>query len=157
MVSIVPVTRTFFMKPNLELFVKSVYHNFYDIAHIPKLKHNPDEIKRLLLSKNFRGLIISLNKKIIGYLLGELHYLADGRFVFFINYLYVAKEFRKHGLGSRLMDNISVLSKKIKVENIVLNCDTNKKHIYDFYLKRGFMPDMSLRTYDRYEVLSMRT
>jgi ribosomal protein S18 acetylase RimI-like enzyme len=155
-ITILPVDSQYFKKPNVHKFINIIYNNFYDIANQPKLRHNPNEIRRLLLSPKMRGFIAKKNNKIVGYLLGEINVLVDGRVIYFINYLYVGTEFRKSGIASRMMDVAKAVAKKIKTEFIVLNCDTKNKKVYDFYLKRGYMPDLVLRRYDRYEVLSLR-
>jgi GNAT superfamily N-acetyltransferase len=150
------VDKTFFMKPSLDNFVNIVYENFNDIANIPKLNHTHKQIKKILSSDNSHSIIIIHNKQIIGYLLGETHILQDGRHIYFINYLYVAKKFRNKNLASSMMSKIKIWCRNKKINFIMLNCDTNNKKVYDFYLKRGFMPDLNLRTYNRYDVLSTR-
>jgi ribosomal protein S18 acetylase RimI-like enzyme len=154
-INIVPIN-----KPNIQSFVKIIYENFLDIAKRPELKHTPADIFRLLTSPRFVGYFAkSYNPQqnkytVVGYLLAEVHKLDDGRRVLFISYLYVASPFRKHGTASQMMNTATSRAKQLKLDHIVLNCDTENKAVYNFYLKRKFMPDMELRTYSRYEVLS---
>ena len=155
-IEIIPVDRNYFARPNVKAFINIVYNNFFDISGKPELLHTPKEIYRLLNSVRFRGLLAKIGKKIIGYLLGEVHLLADGRKVFFINYLYVGRAFRKQGVASRMMDIITMIGKRMDVDVLMLNCDTENKKVFDFYSKRGFMLDLVLRRYSRYDVMSVR-
>jgi ribosomal protein S18 acetylase RimI-like enzyme len=136
-------------------FVHSIYVNFKELSNHPKLNHNKQEIYRLLRSPTMRGFLVWSKSKIIGYLIGETIILADGRKVFFINYVYINKMHRKKGIASTLMDKVTEYAKKLKLDNIVLICDTENTKVYEFYLKRGFMLDMTLRRYEQHDVLSM--
>lgn len=156
MTSIKIIDKNYFTNTNLDLFINIVYDNFFDIANKPELKHSPKEINRLLKSNKFRGIIAKKDNKTIGYLLGEVHSLPDERIVFFINYLYVARRYRKNGIASKMLDMIILYIKENNIDTIMLNCDTNNKQVFDFYSKRGFMLDLILRRYTRYDVLSMR-
>lgn len=155
-INIIPINSEYFNKKNnTNLFIDTVYKNFYYLSSDEKLKHSMQEIQRLLYSSNFKGFFIKKNGNIIGYLLGEILYLNDGRKVFFISYLYVSKMFRKHGLASKLLTLVTNLTKNLGLQAIMLICDTQDNQVHDFYLKRGFMLDMILRRYERHDVLSL--
>lgn len=141
---------------SLNNFVGTVYNNFIELAKYPQLKHSPSEIHRLLTSPNLVLYTISLQQSImIGYIIGELMKLEDGRFVLFIAYLYVGSKYRRNGLGSILMDKIIGYARYKSMDAVMLVCDTEDHKVMDFYFTKGFMYDLYLRRYDRYDVLTL--
>lgn len=138
---------------NINLFIPIVYGNFIKLKYYPNLLHTFSEIKKLLMDKTFYGIFIfNDSKKILGYLIGKTMILNDGRKVFYISYIYVSKKFRNQKLASRMLDIIH--SQKRDHDAIVLTCDTTDKLVYNFYTKRGYMLDFTLRKYTKYDVLS---
>jgi ribosomal protein S18 acetylase RimI-like enzyme len=93
------------------------------------------------------------NGAIAAYLIGEIIKLNDGRIVLYINYLYTSKYFRNRGLASKLIDVAEQIVKAEKLDGLMLTCDTENNIIYNFYLKKGFMTDLILRRYEKYDVL----
>ena len=151
---IIKVNRDYFGN-NLNSFVDIVYNHFIDLSNDEKLKHTKDDIKKLIESENFRGYIVRYNGKyIIGYILGEITHLNDGRDVYFISYLYTVKNFRNHGIASKLIDWAKNNMKKEFVYTMMLICDTGNKKLVDFYMKKGYMLDMILRRYEKHDVFS---
>lgn len=154
--TIIPIDSKYFVdKPNINLFIDIVYQNFIDLSKYDKLKHTYDDIFELIKSSRFKGFFIKDKKKIIGYLLGEVTMLSGSRNVFFISYVYISKHYRKHGLASKLLDLVISTAKKLKLDTVMLICDTEDDEVYNFYLKRGFMLDLIMRRYDRHDVLSL--
>ena len=151
--SIKIVTQSELEKTNIDLLINTIYVNFIDLSEFPELKHNKDEIKKLLMSPNVQLFLYIINKKIAGYMLGEIMKLNDGRTVFYITYIYTAPKFRGKGIASKLMKLIITITEKNNLDGVMLICDTEDTHVHEFYLKRGFMPDMTLRRYDRHDVL----
>lgn len=147
---------------DINFFADIVYKNFLHLSRYPKLKHNKKEIVRLLQSYDMVSYFVyNAENVLIAYLIGERKTLDDGRYVFYISYLYVAKRYRKHGIGGKLIDRIkkkfqmSTSAGNINdssIHNIVLTCDTRNKETCLFYRKRGFMPDPTYRTFDEYDV-----
>lgn len=135
------------------LLAKTIYQNFNYITNTPELNHNMNEVNRLLTNDDAQIYLYMINKKIAGYLAGEIMKLNDGRKVFFITYLYTAKKFRNRGIASQLMDLSEQYVRKFGLSGVMLICDTHKQKLYDFYLKKGFMPDFLLRNNNRHEVL----
>jgi len=142
-----------FNKPNVNIFIDLVYNHFIELANFVDLKHSKQEITRLLRSTNFRGYLVYNGSKIIGYLLGEIMILVDGRKVFYISYMFVAPSFRKKGIASQLMEYSRTLANNSRFDGVLLTVDSDNQKVYEFYLKRGFMPDMTLRRYAQHEVL----
>lgn len=138
---------------NSKKIVDMVYNNFLELCEYPELKHTKNEITRLVTSKNSKIIFIIVKNKIVAYLIGEIMDLVDGRNVFYINYIYTAKNFRKQGFASRLMDYIDELVKKFNYDGVLLTCDTENDTVYNFYLTRRFFPDLVLRQYKKHDVL----
>jgi len=143
-----------FVDPNkCHKFVTTIYKNFIDLANYPELKHNIRELTRLVTSKDAKVYLIVVNNKIAAYLVGEIMKLNDGRRVFYISYLYTSKLFRKKGFGTKLMNRVEAYSKDFSLDGILLTYDTEDTQVNNFYLMKGFMPDMLLRKYDKFDVL----
>jgi GNAT superfamily N-acetyltransferase len=130
-----------------------IYNNFIDLTHEPNLKHTFEEINRLLNSSELRFFTYMLNNKLIAYLVSELMILPDKRKVLFVNYLYCSPKFRNHGIASKLLEAAEHYAKTHKLAGIMLTCNTHDINVYEFYLKRGFMLDIYLRQYTKYDVL----
>jgi len=139
----------------LKNFVATIYNNFIDLTYYPILKHTPDEIYRLLTSPNLVMYTMSRNNIMIAYVVGELMRLDDGRYVLFVNYIYIGKKYRRQGLGSILMNKIIDFAKMRSMDCVTLICDTEDQNVLNFYMEKGFMYDQFLRRYDKYDVLSL--
>lgn len=134
-------------------FVDMIYKNFIELCNYEELKHNKKELKRLVTCQTAKILLIMVNKKIAAYLVGKVMELNDGRRVFYISYIYTSKHFRRQGFCSKLLNFVEDMSKKFGFDGIMLTCDTENEQIYNFYLMRGFMPDLILRKYDKHDVM----
>jgi GNAT superfamily N-acetyltransferase len=139
---------------NITLLVDTVYRNFINLSHVRHLKHTPYEINRILRSPRMYSFFMYDGKFMIGYLLGEIMKLHDGRTVYYVSYLYISESYRGTGLGSKLLSFAVNKVKGLGVNTIMLTADTENQAVYDFYLKKGFMLDPVLRRYERYDVLS---
>src|SRR3989338_9011852 len=109
---------------NCDKFVNMLYINFMNLAQYPNLLHNKTELKRLVTSKNTHIYIIMINNKIVSYLVGEIKKSNDKRTVFYINYLFTAKRFRKQGYGDTLMKYVIKMIQGSNYDGILLTCDT---------------------------------
>lgn len=142
-------------KEKTKYFVSTIYKNFLQLSKEPKLNHTPTEINRLLKSTKLYALLVyDTKKRILAYMVGEIIELQTGKIVFFINYIYVVSHYRNLGIASKLMNMVSTKVEDWGVDGMMLVCDTENQKLHDFYLKRGFMPDQTLRRYTRHEVLS---
>lgn len=137
----------------LTYFCDTIYNNFKELTRYQNLKHNKKEIMRIIKSPQ-SVIIFKLYKgKIIGYVLGEIMKLNDGRTVFYVTYIFTSQIFRSKGIASELMNKITKIVDEKNLDGIMLTCDSENFEVYSFYEKRGFMPDLVLRTYDKFEVL----
>lgn len=139
-----------------EHFIDIIYKNFQYISNESHLNHTKHEIGRILSSPNLYGLLAYHEGKIIGYMVGEFMNLNDGRNVYYISYFYVIKKYRGMKIGSRMMENIMIMVKKVGREYIVLTCDTRNKELVGFYKRFGFMKDILLQTMKSHDVFSVR-
>lgn len=140
-------------KENSKKLIEMIYFNFVELADYPELKHTPLEIKRLVTSQKSKIMFIIVKGKIAAYLIGEVVELVDGRRVFYISYIFTSKLFRKRGFASKLIEYVENLTKQFSYDGILLTCDTENEEVYNFYLTKGFMPDLVLRQYKKHDVL----
>lgn len=125
---------------NYEL-INAVYNNFIHLKEFPSLQHNKEEIRKMLNREEFYGLLIySSKKKLIAYLLGEKMKLNDGRYVYYISYIYVIKEYRSQGIGKRLLKKvINKCKNNFGISFILLTCENENIKARQFYAKQGFV------------------
>ena len=127
-------------------FANTIYNNFKYLASVPQLQHSIGEITRLLTDPNFFGITATTNctnntNKIVGYLVGKLENLDDGRYVCYISYIYVAQKYRNLKVGSYMINRIIQMCANKGIQFLMLTCDTTDEKVYKFYLKRGFVKD----------------
>ena len=133
--------------------VNMIYYNFENLAEYEELMHNKAEIRRLVTDPHSKIIFILVNNRIAAYLVGEIKDLNDGRRVFYISYIYTAEKFRKQGFASQLLKYVETITKKFKYDGIMLTNDVEDEDVHNFYLMRGFMPDLILRRYNKFDVL----
>jgi len=125
-------------------FAEVVYANFKNIDTTENVTHSKEEIVRMMMSDQMVGLLLYLEGKVIGYLLGEFTLLQDGRLVYFMSYIYILPKYRKRGLGDALIRGIKKECREFGVYHILLMTDLSKSEVRNFYLKRGFVVDTFL-------------
>ncbi len=139
-------------KQKKDVLVDIIYNNFSDLNDEPKLNHTPEAIKKTLDSKEAVLLLFIENGKIGAYLLGEIMILEDGRKVMFISYIFVAKDLRTSGVGTKLLQIISKIATDKYCDGVMLIYDTTQKKLRRFYDKNGFMLDFQLRRFEKHDV-----
>lgn len=141
------------LKQDTTMLSRIIYNNFPELVDVPNVIHNQESIKRTLESKNV-VLILALtkDKKIGGYLLGDIMILEDGRKVLFVSYLFVGPSLRNNGLGKKLMFESFTLGNNEFCDGVMLIYDTTDKQLREFYGKLGFMLDFNLRRYEKNDV-----
>jgi ribosomal protein S18 acetylase RimI-like enzyme len=144
------VDSSFFNRPNLGIFVDTVFKNFMNLYDFPQLNHNKNEIFRLLNSETFHGFIIFYGNKLIGYLLGEIVNYNNMN-LYFINYVYVSTVFRDKKLGTQLINNASEYARTQNMEGVSLMCDSENEKNMHFYNKLGFVLSDN-RLYQKHEL-----
>ena len=148
------VGRDYIKQTNLdEKLTNIIYNNFINLAKFPILKHTRQDIYKLLNSNNLILWLVIVNNNIIGYAVCEYNNLTDGRQIIYINYIYIGSKYRDNKLGSKLLYRIIGYAQERNM-NVMLICDTDNEKVLDFYMKKGFMYDLQLRRYHRFDVLS---
>lgn len=134
-------------------FVKTVYDNFSYLTE-PELNHTVEEIRRVVTSPDFFGLLMyNSDGRIIAYLVGEFKNLADGRYVYYITYMFVSPRFRGRKLGSRMVNKLAEHCTTKGVRFIILTCDSTKNKLVNFYRNLGFMDDPVIKTNNQHIVM----
>jgi len=139
---------------NPEAFAKVIHNNFLYLRDFPNLQHSLSSILILLKSHNTISYLVYHNKQLIGYLIGEMKHLEDGRLVFYISYVFVLKAYRSKGIGTQLINKIISDSKLKGIKFILLTCDSDDKRVFSYYLRIGFIEDPIYKSFDRHRVLT---
>ena len=153
MTSIVALKYSDIRDQDISLLTDMIYRQFENLSYQPKLRHTPMDIQDTLLNENVLLVLLMEKDKMIGYLLSYIEHLEDGRRILFVSYVYIAKEYRRRGYGDRLMTYVEDYAHKNKCDGVMLIYDTENVKLVHFYEKRGYMPDLQLRRYDRHEVV----
>ena len=126
---------------NIDRLAKIIYINFMDLQNQPDINFTIEDITSTLSSSNFLGwLLINDDGTILGYMIGEIKELNDGRNVYFLSYFYIIKKYRGKGLGFKLMMNMIYYIKSINIKFIML-ISSIYTDAFRLYSKLGFVPD----------------
>ncbi len=126
---------------NIDRFAKIIYINFMDLQNQPDINFSIDDINSTLTSSGFLGwLLLKDDGTIVGYIVGELKDIGDGRFVYFLSYFYIVKKYRANGLGGKMLLNCIEYIKNINVKYIMLISNIYS-NAFRLYSKLGFVPD----------------
>lgn len=117
---------------------KIIFFNFIELQGEQDIVFNIDDIKSTLGSENLLGwFLLNDNGKIIGYIVGELKELTDGRYVYYISYFYLIHKYRSQGLGYKMMLVCLEYIKSINVMFVMLISSIHSK-AYGLYRRLGF-------------------
>ena len=128
---------------NVDQFSNIVYNLFKDNISSLKKDHTVENIKKMLTSPNFYSVFVyDFKSSIIGYVLGEFELLDDGRYCYFIKYLYVTNEYKnkniEYGLINRIKNDVK---KEFGINFIFVFCNVNNLKVYEFYKNNNFSID----------------
>ena len=127
---------------NISRLAKIIFFNFIELQNESDIVFNINDITSTLSSKSLLGwFLLDDNGKIIGYIIGELKDLTDGRYVYYISYFYLIQQYRSKGLGYKMMLMCIEYIKSINIQYIMLlsNVNTNAFKLYKS-LGFGFDP-----------------
>lgn len=127
---------------NIPRLSKIIFFNFIELQNQEDIVFNINDITSTLSSNSLLGwFLLDNDGKIIGYIIGELKDLVDGRYVYYISYFYLIKEYRSQGLGYKMMLICIEYIKSINVQYIMLlsNIHSNAFKLYQS-LGFGFDP-----------------
>jgi len=143
---------------NIDRLAKIIYINFMDLQNQPDINFTIEDITYTLSSSNFLGwLLINDDGTILGYMVGEIKELNDGRNVYFLSYFYIIKKYRGKGLGFKLMMNMIYYIKNINIKFIML-ISSIYTDAFRLYSKLGFVPDPIIKINNSsYTVLTFYT
>lgn len=139
-------------KDKLKELANVIYGNFSHIAN-SQLDHSVKSIEKILSSENVVMYCFYDGNNMISYILMDKKILNDNRHVLYVDYLYVSEKYRKHGLGSRMIDMAKEYANNNSLQGLLLTTNVNDKKLMRFYTKHGFSYDMFLRTYLKFDIL----
>lgn len=126
---------------NIDKLAKIIFLNFMELQNQPDIEFSYDSIKEILASPSLIGWFLMDNdSKIIGYLVGTITDLSDGRQVYFIHYFYIVQKYRKFGLGTRMLLIAINHITNINIKFVML-ISKIKSNGWNLYLKYGFNDD----------------
>ncbi len=123
---------------NIQRLSKIIFFNFIELQNEPDIVFNIDDIVSTLSSNNLLGwFLLDSEGKIIGYIVGELKELTDGRYVYYISYFYLINKYRSQGLGYKMMLVCLQYISSINVQFIMLISSIHS-NAFKLYKKLGF-------------------
>ena len=135
----------------IEKFAKIIFFNFLYLQYEKNINFSLNSIIDILKNPSLIGWLVINDGIIIAYLIGNKQLLTDGRYVFFVSYLYVSEKYRNKGIGTTLMLNCFKYCKENRMAFIMLISNENY-----FIKKFGFIPDMLIKIKnDNYKVYSV--
>ena len=126
---------------NIDRLAKIIFINFIELQNQPDIEFSYESIKEILSSPDLIAwFLMDNNSKIIGYLIGSIIELSDGRMVYFIHYFYIIQKYRNFGLGSRMLLIVLEHITNINIKFVML-ISKIKSIGWDMYKKYGFNDD----------------
>lgn len=123
---------------NIDRLAKIIFFNFIELENEKDIVFNIDDITSTISSNNLLGwFLMDDNNKIIGYIIGELKELTDGRYVYYISYFYLIHKYRSMGLGYKMMLVCLNYISSINVPFIMLISNIHS-NAFKLYKKMGF-------------------
>ncbi len=96
-------------------------------------RYDKNQITEYLINDNYRLFIYELNDKIIGVVSAELWKKAKWAYV---GEIIVDKNYRRKGIGTKLLDYVEKEAKKINISSIFIFVDENNKEMKELMKKR---------------------
>jgi ribosomal protein S18 acetylase RimI-like enzyme len=139
---------------NIDRLAKIIFMNFFELQNQPDIEFTVEDISSILNSPALLGwFLLDDEGKIIGYLIGSLKALGDGRHVYYISYFYIIKKYRGSGIGKKIILIAMDYINKINIKFILLISKINSP-AYQLYMKLGFLPDpLIILRNDEYKLL----
>ena len=126
---------------NVDRLAKIIFMNFFELKNQPDIEFTVEDITSTLNNPGLIGwFLLDNDGKIIGYLIGNLKGLGDGRHVYYISYFYIVKKFRGNGVGKKMLLIAMDYINKINIKFVMLISKIGSP-AYKLYTKLGFLPD----------------
>lgn len=150
----------FYLKSqNTEKFQKKVYNDFIKYKNFKTLNHSEEEMKRLFNNEKTVLFTIVNNSYVIGYLIGEFLNLedislVDNRFVFYITYIHVSKNFRNRNYGQKLLNSLYsfINNNNYNIDGYMLRYNIDNNKLKYFYEKNYFMRDLIINSNSDFDI-----
>ena len=126
---------------NVELLSKIIFINFLYLENEKNISFTQKSILDTLNSSSLISwFLLDDNNNTIGYLIGSIQRINDGRLVYYISYFYIIEEYQNKGYGNSMMLECI---KEIKNQNIKFIMLISKKNspAESLYRRMGFIPD----------------
>ena len=98
-------------------------------------------LSRIIKKRNVKILFAEIDKKIVGYLIGEIRkakpFLVPKR-IGNISEAFIKEEYRKEGIGSKMVENLINWFKENKIKNIEVSVNFNNEIGKKAWQKFGF-------------------
>ena len=143
---------------NKTLWTNIIFNNFKYLLNYSGTIHNKNSINTLLSSPTLFTVFVNeeTTNKTIGYLIGENMELHDGRYIFYLSYIYIVSPYRSFGIGNKLMNIMINNMKNNNIKFILLSCLKQNEKLYKYYNKYGFDYDANLPSTNTILVLSLK-
>ena len=104
------------------------------------LKEAFNEAKRNFKNNNFRELVVCVDGKVAGYLLMTriLNPIKE-KFYYLVDYVCVSSNYRRMGLGRKLMDEVYSIAKDNNAIYIQLTSSRHREAAHKLYLSCGYV------------------
>ena len=140
---------------NTDRLAKIIFINFIELQNQPDIDFSVRDIENTLNESSLLGwFLLDNNNKIVGYLIGTIKDIGDGRVVYYISYFYIIQKYRNYGMGKKML--IAALEyvtrQNIKFVMLISRKDSKAWHLYKKY---GFMQDPLIKLHNNknYEVM----
>lgn len=130
----------------VDIFSMLVFGHFKYLDKIPELGHSVENIKNILKSFGKVLFFLFANNFLIGYVIAENKSIQDGRFVCYIDYIYVSEQFRSKNYGQKMLNSVINYCKKNSIKFLMLTFDTKDVRLNKFYKKNNFTRDNFIKT-----------
>ena len=124
---------------NVDKLANIIFLHFIEYADMNISLFSFNMIKYNLSHKNLLGwFLLDNDDNIVGYILGNVKTLVDGRTVYFISYLYIIEKYQNYGLSTQLLE---IALEYIKTQNVPFVMTLCNKEILNKYKLLGFIED----------------
>jgi len=114
-----------------------------ELGYATSIEQMTKRLETISQLDNYWTFVASFDSKIVGYIGINKNYLweQDGHYLR-IQALVVKKQFRRIGIGQKLIDTVEKLAKQTNTKLILINCgNRDERHsAHQFYSKMGFEP-----------------
>jgi predicted N-acetyltransferase YhbS len=123
--------------PAIRLLVNTSYKELADMGLNYTATYQDEATTRKRIDEG-RAFVLELNQEIIGTVLFSTKNYFTQRNTGFVSQLAIDPQFKKSGLGSKLMDYCEELARAEGFEAVQLDTAKPARHLVDWYLRRGY-------------------